>query len=1056
MLLNVKQKILVLYNRSKISQTLEKIMKKTRLIILCISLFFISCGTKTNLHDNVYNSFEEIKTVFKNPPNQFRTAPFWVWHEKITKEQIDHDLLEYKEKGFGGAFIHPRYGLVTEYLSDEWFELVKYAVNKGKELGLYMWIYDENSFPSGFAGGHVPAQMPESYNKGAGLEPEYFKTLSEDSREKYFAILKKQGDGYVQVDDILASSDGEFVGFKIAYYDQRKWYAGYSYVDLLYSGVTEKFIDITMEGYEKWVGNEFGKFVPGVFTDEPNISTPRGYDVLRWTPDLFEQFENRWGYDLVPHLVSLLDEVGDWKKVRHDYYGTLLELFIERWSKPWYEYTEKNNLKWTGHYWEHGWPNPYHGGDNMAMYAYHQVPGIDMLFNSLDDRPDQFGNIRAVKELSSIANQFGRSRSLSETYGAAGWELTFEDMKRLGDWEYVLGVNLMNQHLTYMSLLGDRKHDFPQSFSYHTPWWDDYKILADYYARLSLVLSSGKQENNILVLEPTTTGWMYYSPKKSHARLTKIRDSFHDFLATMESYHIEYDLASENILKDFGSVNSGNVKIGEREYTTVILPPGLENVDGATFAILQKFLNENGKIFSFAENSLHIDGKITEETELLHNSSSWFNTANVAEAFLKWPSKIKIIPQTRTKNQFFHMRRNFEDGQLLFLTNFSIKEKVVAQCELDGKSVILLNALDGTMSPYPFEMNPESVSFNVEIGPAGSLLLFIPQTACDAVDKTPHRTWEKINALNSVVVRARQPNMLTLDYCDLDLKGDVERGLYFYSAQNKIWQAHGFKDNPWSSSSQFKKELVEKDTFENGTGFKAHFAFDVAENINYESLQLVVERPDLFNVFVNENPVENLSDQWWLDKDFGVYAIGKFVQRGRNVVTVSCNPMSIFAELEPVYLLGQFSLLNSNNGWNIVADKKLGIGPWKDQGYPYYSFDVGYAKEYLLEKEKSYKVSLKNWQGTVAQVWVNDKKVGIIGWQPYELDISNFIKDGANKIKVVVLGSLKNILGPHHNVSRRGIVTPGSFKSAPDIQPAGFHYDTLPYGLYEDFVVYQK
>jgi hypothetical protein len=1031
-------------------------MKSLLSVFLCLSALFCFCSTKTNSHDTVYNSFQELKTVFKDPPNQFRTAPFWVWHDKVTKEQIDRDLLEYKNKGFGGAFIHPRYGLVTEYLSDEWFELVKYAVDKGRELGLYMWIYDENSFPSGFAGGHVPAQMPESYNQGAGLEPHYFDKMPENANEEYFIILQKEGDGYVKVTNENTTSSGGFVGFKKAYYDQRKWYAGYSYVDLIYPGVTEKFIDITMDGYEKYVGDEFGKFVPGVFTDEPNISTPRGTHVLRWTPDLFEQFEKRWGYDLVPHLVSLLDEVGDWKKVRHDYYGILLELFINRWSKPWFEYTEKNNLKWTGHYWEHGWPNPYHGGDNMAMYAYHQVPAIDMLFNSLEDRPDQFGNIRAVKELSSIANQFGRARTLSETYGAAGWELTFQDMKRLGDWEYVLGVNLMNQHLTYMSLNGDRKHDFPQSFSYHTPWWDDYKTLADYYARLSLVLSSGKQINNTLVLEPTTTGWMYYSPKKSHTQLDKIKDSFHDFLATMESYHLEYDLASENILKDFGSVKNGKIIVGEREYSSVIIPPTFENADLATFTILKQFLNESGKVFSFLSNPLLVDGKTSELTAQLQSTRTWFKTSNITEAFSKWPSKVKIIPKERTKNQFYHMTRKFKEGQLLFLTNFSIDETVQAQCELDGKSVILLNAFDGTISHYPFEMKSESVSFNVEIGPAGSLLLFIAQITCDLDDNITDYKWKKITDKSPLVIQKKQPNVLTLDYCDLELDGEIEQGLYFYNAQNKIWQAHGFDDNPWSSSSQFKNELVEKDNFVEGSGFKAHFTFDVEESINTDSLKVVVERPDLFKVLVNGNSAKKLSDQWWLDKEFGVYAIGEFIHLGKNVITVSCRPMSIFAELEPVYLLGQFSLENSNNGWNMTGANQLKLGPWKDQGYPFYSHGVSYSKEYQLDKKKGYKVSLNDWQGTLAQIWVNDFKVGIIGWQPHELDITEYIKDGANKIEVVVLGSLKNVLGPHHNVTRKGIVTPRSFKTAPDIQPAGNGYDTFPYGLFKDFDVYEK
>ncbi len=73
------------------------------------------------------------------------------------------------------------------------------------------------------------------------------------------------------------------------------WYGGFSYVDLLYPGVTQKFIEVTMTGYEKYFGTEFGHTVPGTFTDEPQINSPGG---IRWTPDLFEVFEKKWGYDL--------------------------------------------------------------------------------------------------------------------------------------------------------------------------------------------------------------------------------------------------------------------------------------------------------------------------------------------------------------------------------------------------------------------------------------------------------------------------------------------------------------------------------------------------------------------------------------------------------------------------------------------------------------------------------------------------------------------------------------------------------------------------------------
>ena len=125
------------------------------------------------------------------------------------------------------------------------------------------------------------------------------------------------------------------------------------------------------------------------------------------------------------------------------------------------------------------------------MYAWHSVPGIDMLFNQFsEDVNAQFGNVRSVKELASVANQLGRRRTLSETYGGAGWELRFEDMKRLGDWQAALGVNFQNQHLTHQSLLGARKNDYPPSFGSHAPWWPQYGALARYFARLSLALAS--------------------------------------------------------------------------------------------------------------------------------------------------------------------------------------------------------------------------------------------------------------------------------------------------------------------------------------------------------------------------------------------------------------------------------------------------------------------------------------------------------------------------------------------------------------------------------------
>ena len=105
---------------------------------------------------------ETIISNFKNPPGKYRPAPLWVWNDRMTPDLIDFQLTQLAGHGFGGAFVHPRPGLVTEYLSDEWFALWGHALEKAKELGMQLSIYDENSYPSGFAGGHVSAACPEA------------------------------------------------------------------------------------------------------------------------------------------------------------------------------------------------------------------------------------------------------------------------------------------------------------------------------------------------------------------------------------------------------------------------------------------------------------------------------------------------------------------------------------------------------------------------------------------------------------------------------------------------------------------------------------------------------------------------------------------------------------------------------------------------------------------------------------------------------------------------------------------------------------------------------
>ena len=95
---------------------------------------------------------------FRHPSMTYRTMSFWSLNDSLSADEMRRQLTLFQEGGFGGAFFHSRPGLLTPYLSEEWFDMMEAGVRASQDLGLESWFYDEDKWPSGFAGGIVPRQ----------------------------------------------------------------------------------------------------------------------------------------------------------------------------------------------------------------------------------------------------------------------------------------------------------------------------------------------------------------------------------------------------------------------------------------------------------------------------------------------------------------------------------------------------------------------------------------------------------------------------------------------------------------------------------------------------------------------------------------------------------------------------------------------------------------------------------------------------------------------------------------------------------------------------------
>ena len=399
------------------------------------------------------------KNTFRDPEQKYRMIPFWSWNSKLESEELRRQVRLMKDAGLGGYFMHARGGLTTEYLSEDWFDCINTCIDEGEKTGMHSWAYDEEGWPSGFAGGKVAA-----------------------CGEFYWVKWLEYENGEVKV----CSSP--------------------YYVDILSTEVVEKFVEITHEQYKEKCGLDGLK---GFFTDEVQFMIHK----TPWTNHMDEMFHEEYGYDL--DKVLLFEDGEGYQKVRYDFWK-LINRQYALYFKVQYDWCEKYGIQLTGHCMsEDDMTAQMHtSGGVMGAYEYFQLPGCDWLGRYV-------GGSLASKEVGSAAAQLGRLQVLSETYAMTGWTVTWQDLKWIAQWQMVNGVNLLCDHLESYSIEGARKRDYPPSLYYQNSWWGEWHHFSTWAARLGKLLAESKSKCDLLLLYPIRSCWVEFShldkDKKVHA-----------------------------------------------------------------------------------------------------------------------------------------------------------------------------------------------------------------------------------------------------------------------------------------------------------------------------------------------------------------------------------------------------------------------------------------------------------------------------------------------------------------------------------------------------------
>ncbi len=1019
----------------------------------------------------------ELLAQFANPQAKYRSMPLWVWNGQVSEERITEMLEQYAARGFGGVFVHPRPGLITEYLSDRWFELWRFAATECARLGMECNIYDENSYPAGFAGGHVPANRPDA-------AAQYVEAVLHHQAPVRFAgrllgAYRIDTSGHAipldsgQTPD-QAVGNGTVLTLALRVASGNPWTAWFPMVDITRPEVVREFIATTHAQYKKRLGKEFGRTITTVFSDEPMLTTAGAYAMASGLPLsrlILRAFRADHQYDLQPRLADLFVDQPGCRATRFDYYLTLQRLWTGNFMRPLFEWCDENKLVMSGHYNEHEWPSPVMSPSCMDAYRWMHMPGVDLLRpQCCFTDPATFGHFTMTfRELNSAANQLGRARRLCEIHGVGGYEATLAEIKQSTDWIMVHGINFINQHLSYQTISGARKYDHPQTFSDHSAWWDDYGIHADHVARLSMVLSQGTQINRVLVLHSTTAGWTLFSPA---AKITpsplatdagavqRLRDSEAELVRWLVDRQVDFDLGDELLMADHGeALKEGRLRVGEATYKVVVIPPGMENVCRDTVSLLEKYLLGGGIILSLRDAPTLVNGRADDCMSRLADQfpHQWqrLNTLAALQERLDQlaPPLITTHHGAHLPALIGHQMRRMADGQTLhYLANHN-DHAIKLTARVRGASVQFLDTLTGDMTPLAGPREGDHIHVPLEMPVAGHavwLVSDVPATTVHA-PSTPH--WRAAAVEPFSTIERLSPNVLALDFCDLTLEGRAHPGLYVTRANRLCWESHGFDADVWDRAIQYRRNFIDM-SFDASTGFRADYHVQIADGA-INGIELAIERPDLYRVEVNGSAASFAAGERWFDETIRKIDITSLLRPGSNIISLIASPFHILCEIAPIYLLGDFAVDTAEVGFTITPARALRLGDWVTQGLAHYDRAVRYTTAFTLEQAASrLRVEVPMWTGSVLRVRVDDAAIGSIAFPPYELISDQPLKPGRHTLSVDVVGTPKNLLGPHFDPKRRDgswigrrWIGPPSWDHAPSHPAPGASYELDPYGL---------
>ena len=992
--------------------------------------------------------------LFQNPTCEYRGTPFWAWNCELDKDDLLWQLEVMKKMGLGGAHMHVRTGMATKYLSDEHMDMIKACVEKCRKEEMLAWLYDEDRWPSGAAGGLVTKDhqyrnrfLLFTSDPVAELLPAVYKKSNFDNQTGAVDKAKLLGDGHsgarvsrsasgylLACFDVVLDEDGCLASYRKIEYDEpavgkkwyvyvqtpkeASWYNGETYVDTLSKAAIKRFIDITYERYLEAVGDDFGGVVPAIFTDEPQFAKKQTLAfakedkdvILPWTDDVPETYLARYGNDIVAHLPELLWDLPNGKVSvdRYNYHDHVCDRFVEAFVDQCGNWCADHGLMLTGHMMQEPTleSQTCSLGEAMRCYRNFHIPGIDMLCNRVE--------LTTAKQSQSAVHQYGREGMMSELYGVTGWDFDFRGHKFQGDWQAALGVTVRVHHLSWVSMKGEAKRDYPASIHYQSPWWEDYACVEDHFARVNTALTRGKPIVRVGVIHPVESYWLHFGPGQQTADIRKqLDENFCNITKWLLEGNVDFDFVSESLLPEQCAVGDNPLQVGHMAYDAIVVP-GCETLRSTTLDRLEAFEKAGGRLVFVGEAPKYEDAKDSARGAALWGRSIRADFSQQSVLGTLEPVRMVDIRGEdggRTDNLIHQLRQDGEDrwlfiahDRLPYENDAPVASKI--RVTMAGQwQVALFDTQLGKTYHVASRIENGNTVFDRTIYDLDSLLLrYSPAVAEAEQEPVFAASGNRLPVQKLVSYSLNEPNVYLLDKAEfavddgpympekelLDADNDMRLSLDWAIRSTHVVQ-------PWAIDEPVPEH-------------KARLRFTVLCDRDIPNVKLALEDSDLAEIRFNGVSLKAEVDGWFTDKAIRTMPLGD-LKEGENIIEITL-PFGKRTNVEWCYLLGDFGVRVCGEHRLITArEKKLGFDNIVHQGLAHYGGNVTYEVP-ITTRGGNLRISVPHYAGTGVRVELDGQKQYIL-YSPYSIVMEN-VAAGDHVVKFTLLGNRFNCFGPVH------------------------------------------